>query len=276
MSTERRHHAAHPIRARPEGVVPLALWDLELDSGILWDRMDSEALPGALVEAVERLRRGTARTRSRTPICEQLRNLRILWLTGGRTASIDPAALRHALGLPVWLADTPTTVAERGARALVPDASALAVIDLGQSRLKLHLDGRRFEHERPLDRLPVHEGPTALDPALARTTLREWLTAALRDATDRTSITPDAVVVALPCELPDTPIPGSSSYPGLQGDAALVPDVLAATGWSPARVLVLNDAELAAVAAGLDPRTHGALTLVLTLGFGVGAALLLP
>ena len=52
--------------------------------------------------------------------------------------------------------------------------------------------------------------------------------------------------------------------------------MLAAAGWQPARVLVLNDAELAAVAAGLDPRTHGKLTLVLTLGFGVGAALRLP
>jgi hypothetical protein len=276
MSTERRDHAARPIRARPEGVVPLELWDLELHAGILWDHMEPSALPGALVEAVERLRRGTARTRSNTPICEQVRDLRILWLTGGRATSIDPAALHHALGLPVWLADAPTTVAERGARALVPEASALAVIDLGQSRLKLHLGDHCFEHERPRDRLPLLEHPTSLELARARTVMRAFIGAALRDAADRTRTTPDAVVVALPCELPDEPVPGSSSYPGLQGDAELVADVLAAAGWSPARVLVLNDAELAAVAAGLDPRTHGALTLVLTLGFGVGAALRLP
>jgi hypothetical protein len=167
-------------------------------------------------------------------------------------------------------------VAERGARALVPRAAALAVIDLGQNRLKVHVDGRRFEHERPWDRLPIHGGPVALEPAEARTTLRRWVGRALAEGASRTGVRPDAVIFSLPCELPDAPIPGSSSYPGLQGDTGLVPDALAAVGWRPDHVLVLNDAELAAVAAGLDPRTRGTLTLVLTLGFGVGAALRLP
>lgn len=263
-------------RARPAGVVPLELWDLELCRGILWDHMDDHALPEALVEAVERLREGTARTRSRTPIPARARELQAVWLAGGRARTIDAAALTTALGLPVWIADDPTAVAEQSARALVPAPAALAVIDLGQSRLKIHLGAQRFEHTRPWDRLPLASGPADLDPTQARTALREWVGRALAEAAARTGVRPDAIVFALPCELPNAPIPGSSSYPGLQGDTHLVSDIVAFTGWKPTRVLVLNDAELAAVAAGLDVRTHGTLTLVLTLGFGVGAALRLP
>lgn len=276
-AADRREPAPPPLRPRPPGVVPVELWDLELCAGILWDRMDAAALPGALVEAVQRLRQGTARTRSRTPIPALARALAAVWLCGGRAHALDPAALHTALGLPVWLADDPTAVAERGARALVPEAEALAVIDLGQSRLKLHVHGQRFEHERPWDRLPLAASVAGRDPAPARAALRQWVSAALATALASTGAPePDAVVVALPCELPDAPVPGSSSYPGLQGDAAFVPDVLATAGCRPTRTLVLNDAELAAVAAGLDARTHDALTLVLTLGFGVGGALRRP
>jgi len=277
-----REPAALPIRPRPPGVVPLELWDLELFEGILWDHMEADALPAALVEAVARLRQGTAHTRSRTAIPALARELRAVWLAGGRARAIDHDALATALGLPVWLADDPTDFAERGARALVPEACAgdpswsLATIDLGQSRLKLHVGGRRFEHERPWARLPLQGGPVAIAPAQARTALRELVGHALARASASTGTAPDAVVVALPCELGEAAIPGSSSYPGLQGDADFVPDVLTAAGWHPTRVLVLNDAELAAVAASLDLRTRDTLTLVLTLGFGVGGALLLP
>jgi hypothetical protein len=266
-----------PTRHRPQGVVPVELWDLELSEGILWDHMQGGALPAALVEAIERLRRGTARTRSHTPITALAGEPEALWLAGGRASAIDAERMSAALGLPVWIADDPTAFAEHGARALVPEAipgGSLAVIDLGQSRLKLYVGGHRFEHERPWGRLPLHGGDIPIAPVTARTALREWVGLMLAEAAAGTGTDPDAVVFALPCELPDAPIPGSSSYPGLQDDADFVADVLAAAGWQPARVLVLNDAELAAVAASLDPRTHGKPTLVLTLGFGVGAALL--
>lgn len=277
MAVDRREPPPPPpIRLRPRGVVPVELWDVELSRGILWDHMERHALPGALVEAVERLRSGTARTRSRSPIPALTRELGALWLAGGRASTIDPVTLGAALGLPVWLADEPTTFAERGGRALVPDAAALAVIDLGQRRLKLSVGGKRFEHERPWDRLPLRETSPSVDPARARAALHAWVGAALAGAASSTNTAPDAVVLALPCELPDAPIPGSSSYPGLLGDTTFVASILAAAGWHPARVLVLNDAELAAVAAGLDARAHGTLTLVLTLGFGVGGALRLP
>ncbi|MCX4245032.1 hypothetical protein [Paraliomyxa miuraensis] len=294
MTPRPRPHLPVIRRVVPPGVIPVELWDLELGHGelghgILWDHMGTEALPAALVQAIEHLRRGTAITRSRVPIPPRCRELTAVWLAGGHAVALDPSPLSAALGLPVWRADEPTAVAEHGARALLPEAPAPAVIDLGQSRLKIFLSGERFVYERPWDRLapldPFAPGAPVIDPAAGRARLRAWVSEALADASARIrqlrqlrrSRGPtDAVIIALPCALADTPTPGSCSYPGLEGDSRFVADVLATAGWTPRTVLVLNDAELAAAAASLDPRCRDAVTLVLTLGFGAGGALLLP
>jgi hypothetical protein len=85
----------------------------------------------------------------------------------------------------------------------------------------------------------------------------------------------DAVVLALPAELDDAGCPEGSSYPGLQGDRDLVAAVLARAGIPEARAVLLNDGELAALSAKrVVPAA--ATALVLTIGFGIGGALLLP
>jgi predicted NBD/HSP70 family sugar kinase len=84
-----------------------------------------------------------------------------------------------------------------------------------------------------------------------------------------------AVVLALPCELDAALTAAGSSYPYPKGDPTLARDILAAAGLGDLPAWVLNDAELAAEAAALDPRVpRRCHTLVLTFGFGVGAALL--
>lgn len=85
----------------------------------------------------------------------------------------------------------------------------------------------------------------------------------------------DAVVLALPAELDDAGCPEGSSYPGLQGDHDLAACVLARAGIPGARVALLNDAELAAVSAKRVVAARST-ALVLTVGFGIGGALLLP
>ena len=85
---------------------------------------------------------------------------------------------------------------------------------------------------------------------------------------------PEPLVVALPSRLDDAGVPEGSSYIGMAGDALLLPDVVAAAGLGDTGILVLNDAELAAHSARLTARVQAG-TLVLTIGFGVGAALLL-
>jgi chitin deacetylase len=81
-------------------------------------------------------------------------------------------------------------------------------------------------------------------------------------------------VVALPGELAEDGTPGASSYQGTQNHRDLLPDALQQAHLSPATIGVINDAELAAVSASLLPEA-AEKTLVLTLGFGLGAALLM-
>jgi hypothetical protein len=82
---------------------------------------------------------------------------------------------------------------------------------------------------------------------------------------------PPVAVVGLPAELDDEGVPGPSTYDDLTGNAKLVETVLAGLGWTSTRALVLNDAELAAATVAL--RAPPGKTLVLTIGFGVGGAL---
>ncbi len=252
-------------------MIPVELWDLELRDGILWDAMQDSGLTDALAEAVEHLAEGSARTRSSTPLPEESRHFEALWLAGGRSGRVARPRLAAAIDRPVWQPHDPQAISVHGAIALAPHARRLAVVDLGQSHLKGFTSDRRIVVARPWDRLPMREDCTDPIP-VARQALRDWVGPALASL----RADPDVVVVALPCELGDEPTPGGCSYAGLQDDDDFIPDVLAAAGWRPDTVWVLNDAELAAAAARQDPRTRGTSTLVLTLGFGFGAAVLQP
>ena len=68
-------------------------------------------------------------------------------------------------------------------------------------------------------------------------------------------------------------LPAQFGAPGDRDSGGQI--ALARVGLTPKMVGVLNDAELAAASAGLLPEAAGK-TLVLTLGFGLGAALLDP
>jgi predicted NBD/HSP70 family sugar kinase len=79
-------------------------------------------------------------------------------------------------------------------------------------------------------------------------------------------------VLGLPCELDDAGLPRSCTYCWPDPDPHLIPDLARLANRS---IEVANDAELAACAAApMVPRDR--TTLVLTVGFGVGGALLLP
>ena len=84
---------------------------------------------------------------------------------------------------------------------------------------------------------------------------------------------PAGIVCALPSRLDALGNPEGSSYIGMKDDISLLPDALALAGLHRTAVLTLNDAELAAVSARLHPLLRPP-TLVLTIGFGVGAALI--
>ncbi len=105
---------------------------------------------------------------------------------------------------------------------------------------------------------------------LGRAALIDLVAGALREAADEAA--PEAIVLALPCELSPEGALGTCSYPWRAGDA-IVSEMLAAAGLATVPTILINDAELAAVGVA-EQMSVDAPTLVLTVGFGLGGALL--
>lgn len=233
-------------RLRAPNIVPLEIWDLELGTGILHDE------PRRLVEGLELLRRGQGRTRwSRSPL-ERCMGFDSVFLGGGRAAP-PPGPVSYR-----WeLAPDGAFVGAKGGEDVM--------IDVGQTAIKV-FDGGRRVLPRDTSSLPVRS-PEAPDRDVEeqRRRARRFLAEALSPVRDRRRF-----VIALPCEVDDACAPGRCSYIGWEGDVDLLPDALrCAEVRADAEVLVTSDAELAALSCPY----LGRKTLVVTVGYSIGAAL---
>jgi hypothetical protein len=213
---------------------PLEIWDLLVDGVPLHHRLDRDRL----ARGIEALGAGTATTATGADL-RAARGFEVLVVGGGGAWMAPPGARVLPGG---------AFAGERGGRALLA-ARRWLVVDLGQTSVKVSWPGRRV-------RLP-RAGRTA----------RELLMRAFSCARA------DAVCVALPAAIDDHGAPGPSTYADLRGD--LVDRCLRRAGLGHARRIVMNDAVLAACSARLSPAHDPARkTLVVTLGFGVGGAVL--
>ncbi|MBK7825239.1 hypothetical protein [Nannocystis sp.] len=250
-------------RHRDPRVAPLELWDLVVDGAPLY-RVDRGAGFGAaLGRAVESLIDGVAVSESGARFPAECHDIREVVLVGGAAGEVvwtsDRVPARHA-------AD-PEHCAEQGGRALLAELGARGlVVDLGQSRLKVS-GARRRVYPRDLAEIPVSARPV---DGNGRAALVGFVAAALRAAADDER--PAAIVLALPCEISQDGELGTCSYPWRAGDT-IVPEILAAAGLARVPTLLLNDAELAAIGVATRPPI-AAPALVLTVGFGIGGALL--
>jgi len=238
--------------------------------------MPDADFPELLLEALRTLHAGGAATRSDGPAPAEVRGFEALFIGGGGAES---AALRDAVlkaPWPVVFSEECRFVGEKGGFHLLAmhDRPGL-VVDLGQTQLKVAAPGRRWTFQRDFTRLPMREDRASESVSEQRMELRRFIGESLRECAAGTSV--GGLVIALPSRLDDGGVPEGSSYVGMAGDAALVEDALEIAGLQHATTWLLNDAELASLSArlhpGVDPRKR---TLVLTLGFGLGAALLLP
>jgi hypothetical protein len=253
-------------------VVPLEVWDLLTEHGPLWQCRDLPDWPALLLRAIEDLREGRARRAGGEPLPDECRRIDFLFVGGGGARRAGLVEVLAGGRLPCHISSAGAFVGEAGGFALLRRAGlAGAVVDLGQTALKVSTPGRRLVVPRPLWRLPLTCPAEGTEEP--RGALRDFVAAAIRQVPGPA----DGVVLALPCEVDDDRVPGPCSYVGLEGDRVFVADVLRRAGLSGVTALVLNDAELAAASARLSPHVPpDRTTLVLTLGFGVGAALLLP
>lgn len=267
MGSHPRDQGPDPHRLEIDGVVPVELWDLEVSGGILGDLIHDANFASTLSSALVHLREGTAATASGSDLTPCRGIARVL-LAGGsiptHTIACDGIVIDRAPGDARFLGVEGGLVALRARGHHRPLA-----VDVGQSALKLGLDGERRLVPRDVARLPVAGG----DVPEGRRELRDFVSRGLHAiVTDRAL--PDAVVIALPAAVQEDGTPSGCTYVGLEGDRDFASDTLALAAMAGVPLYVMNDAEMAGagLVLGYRPKVK---TLLLTLGFGIGAAVLL-
>ena len=258
-------------RFRAPGITPAEVWDLPVDGRAFWQRLGSTRL-------AERSAAGVGEPAIAAEFAEVIS--RALPLIAARLGAFERVVLAGGLTALEGYGVQGAAVLPGGAfcAAGAADSGAELVVDIGQTAHKLALGAHRVLIERDLQRCPLVtvEHHANLSPQRRA----ELGTAACEFAAEsiaRGLQLGDArtLWLALPVALDDELRPGDCTYPGWEGDAGLVRRMLSLAcelaGRTPARVKVANDAELAALSASKAGLCSGR-TLVLTLGFGPGAA----
>ncbi len=292
-------------RVRRDGVESIPVWNLPLADGrLFWEIAGApfvEAMRLRGVADVLIARDIAAAVADAAVRLHARHHFERIWITGGltRMPGFDTAVISALADAPFKprLSEAGAFAGEAGGRDVLAafDQPGGVVADVGQTSIKvsvLHAPAApgtppappapayRILRARHLDELPRRFiGAAQVTPAGARAVVEHaapWIAEAVLDALEAAAplSVPPALVLALPCPIADDLTLGACTY-GWERDASLVPRIATALDQAGAfegamrvSVLVLNDAELAALSA-----PSGALTLALTLGFGPGAAL---
>jgi hypothetical protein len=244
-------------------VTPFELWDLEVDGRTLFERRGEPGFADVLASAIVLLRDGRAVTRSATPLPPACRDIGAVVIGGGGASMRTCEAVRQ-VGLPADLLPGAAYVGERGGFALLAAVRIDdgVVVDVGQSSIKISSPAGRVRIARSdyADADVEVDGPAFLAHAL--------------DVAEITQST-RGIVLALPCAIDGAGTLGACSYAGFEGRTDRLAECLASAGLGGIPTWLVNDAELAALSAA-EPSSYARATtrLVLTVGFGVGGALL--
>jgi hypothetical protein len=267
---------ANMERIRHPEIVPLELGDFRVDGATLWEWSQKQAFPSMLRKTLAILRAGKGFTNGKAAVPAVASGFEAVFLTGGRLEDNTLRAQLSRLRREVVLGDESVYGGERGGFELL-HARGLSgwVADLGKSQLKLAALGRRWTFPRDWTRLRVSADVSPAEEPAQRRRLREFIALKLQIAMAESGKRPCALVFALPTKLDDDGTPHSSNYAGMKADRTLLPEAMEMAGLPGLPLLVLNDAELVAFSARSDPRLgRFRKVLVLTLGFGIGAALI--
>jgi len=263
-------------RVHDAEIVPLEVGDLWVDGVVFREQMLRVGFVPALRQAIELLAAGRGATRSNGPLPPIVAGFEAVYLAGGRANDREIHEGMASLKCDVIAGIDGVFAGLSGGFELLRARQRSGwVLDLGQSQLKLASPTQAWTWPRDSARLPEasHTSPSAL-PAQRRR-LKEFIALKLQLAIAESNETPQSLVAALPSRLTDDGTPLYGTYAGLRGYRGLIPDALELAGLKDVPVFVLNDAELTAHSAKLDPRLAAyRKILVLTLGFGIGAALI--
>ncbi len=249
-----------------EGITPIELWDVRIGESTLYGLRDAPSFYGSLVGAVLALRSGKAVREGgdRLPATA--------WdavaLVGGALDETRARDAFDAAGIALDVVAADPFFASSHAREVLAELGAAydgaVVIDVGQTSVKGVGPATRIHRSRAAS-------AGALD---ARAEFVDYVAGVLADAS--VGVAPAFVLLALPCEVAmhdGALVLGASTYPTAGEGGALVRDILARAGVASASSSVVNDAVLAAWALARRVPSQTQSRLVLTLGLGVGAAL---
>jgi hypothetical protein len=246
---------------------------MTVDGGLLWERLGVPRVEAMRAQGIADAQIGAELAECAGATVRRLRErhgFECAYVAGGLT-QIEGFAAASSRQSEVVVDPEGRFAGERGGLALLAQLGYErgAVVDVGQTGIKASLDGRRLVVERDRQALPFE----FIDPSGAppRASGMRLSAAAAFIGGAIAELDASALVLALPCPLDDACVPGPCTY-GWEGETRLVQAILEASGRSFREVLVLNDAELAAETARLA--CPGRRTLVITLGFGPGGALL--
>jgi hypothetical protein len=257
-------------------ILPFELSDLMVKGSTLWQWSQGPGFDEVLRPTLAMLREGQARMPSHEPLPASVPGFEAVFLTGGRSMEGGLRESLSSLPFPAVFDHEPVFGGERGGFALLQSRGLSGwILDLGKSQLKFSAPGRHWIFPRDWQRLRISGDVPLMEEPAQRRRLREFIALNLQFARIECGQCPEALVVALPAKLDGDGTPHTCNYAGMKGDSTLLPDALQLAGLPDLPLFVLNDAELAALTARLDERLAGfRKVLVLTLGFGIGAALI--
>jgi hypothetical protein len=250
------------------GIAPIEMWDVLVEGRSLFARRDEPTFFGSLAAAVMALRRGDAVRETGERLARA--SWRSVALLGG---GVDPPRAIEAFAAvdvePRIVSNDPLFPA-RAARQMLatttPISAPLVVCDVGQTAIKTSASRGTFARSRSRSGM----GRAAFVGEIAR---------AIADACNEpAAVAPSFLLLGLPCEIEargDAIVCGPSTYPTAGDGVALARDVVTRAGFAETEVALVNDAVLAAWAHRATRRDQGSPSeLVLTMGLGVGAALI--
>jgi hypothetical protein len=239
------------VRLATPGITAVELWDVATSGKLLQEWRDDPAFAVHLAAVVEQVRVDPPAVWSAAAREAAGRIAHVHFVGGGVTDETVAA-----IALPATRSRDPFAAARAGARR------GAVCADLGQTGIKLVHGERAWRVERDLARAPMRDDTPIAERGRARTTTIEFIAAVLGRPASQ-------ITLALPCELDEVGRPRSCSYCWSDPDPHLIGELEAATGCA---IDYLNDAELAALAAQPELPAN-VTTLVLTIGFAVGGAI---
>ncbi len=242
------------------GVRPLEIWDAPVAGQTLFAAQGRPDFPAHL-----------ARVASRTCASDPARPSQV-YISGGAARREGLSEALTSAGLNVLLAAEPVHAAALAGSEVLPGCLC---VDVGQTAIKVARRGHCTSIPRALSRAPLRDQVAPSEQIEARASTVEFFAEVFASLMRRCPPPPCAdILLALPCAIAPDGTLGECTYCWDSPDRHLPAELLSA--FAGARVHLVHDAALAAVAAVSDPRLVPAPTLVLTLGYGVGAAYLDP